>query len=166
MDNRDRHERSRTDSILFVLLRVCRTAEDLLLAMRDQLTAYASASDAPNGDVLVKSETDARQQLVSAKAKLSKFEKLFGPEADSGGFATKLQQADERVKVLEAQLKSGAEASNMLYNEIDRLSSAWSTLDQQNAAKVWNLTHTEEKIQKLSIEVSLDLWLSWTNRGR
>lgn len=44
---------------------------------------------------------------------------------------------------------------NMLYGEIDRLSTAWSTLDEQNSAKVFNLVHLEEKVQRLNTDVRL-----------
>jgi hypothetical protein len=40
-----------------------------------------------------------------------------------------------------------------LYSEIERLSGAWQILDEQNSAKVWNMASTEEKLQRLSVEV-------------
>jgi hypothetical protein len=42
----------------------------------------------------------------------------------------------------------------MLYSEIERLSEAWQALDEQNASKVFNLAAMEEKMQRLSAEVS------------
>lgn len=41
----------------------------------------------------------------------------------------------------------------MLYGEIDRLSAAWSTLDEQNSSKVFNLVSLEEKVQRLNTDV-------------
>jgi hypothetical protein len=41
----------------------------------------------------------------------------------------------------------------MLYGEIDRLSAAWSTLDEQNSSKVFNLVNLEEKVQRLNTDV-------------
>lgn len=43
----------------------------------------------------------------------------------------------------------------MLYGEIERLSEAWQALDEQNASKIFNLAAMEEKLQRLSAEVSL-----------
>lgn len=40
-----------------------------------------------------------------------------------------------------------------LYSEIERLSGAWQLLDEQNSAKVWIMASTEEKLQRLSVEV-------------
>lgn len=41
----------------------------------------------------------------------------------------------------------------MLYGEIDRLSVAWSALDEQSNSKVFNLVHLEEKVQRLTTDV-------------
>lgn len=41
----------------------------------------------------------------------------------------------------------------MLYGEIDQLSTAWSTLDEQNNLKVFSLLNLEEKVQRLNTEV-------------
>lgn len=46
----------------------------------------------------------------------------------------------------------------MLYAEIDRLSNAWATLDEQNGNKIFNLGHLEEKVQRLNTEVCLALF--------
>lgn len=46
----------------------------------------------------------------------------------------------------------------MLYSEIERLSEAWQALDEQNASKVFNLAAMEEKMQRLSAEVSAGRW--------
>ena len=40
----------------------------------------------------------------------------------------------------------------MLYGEIDQLSTAWSTLDEQNNLKVFNLLNLEEKVQRLNTD--------------
>ena len=41
----------------------------------------------------------------------------------------------------------------MLYGEIDRLSAAWSILDEQSASKVFNLVDLAEKVQRLNTDV-------------
>ncbi|KAM0789473.1 hypothetical protein ACM66B_000293 [Microbotryomycetes sp. NB124-2] len=138
------------EDIVLDLQKRLKTAEELLLALREQLTNYAKGTGS-NAENIAKSEEQARQELATSQAKLAKLEALF-TSSDTSEMATKLQKAEDRVQVLEAQAKSSAEASNMLYSEIERLSLAWSTLEEQNAQKVWTLTHTEEKIQKLTVE--------------
>ncbi|KAK4054236.1 E3 ubiquitin-protein ligase bre1 [Microbotryomycetes sp. JL201] len=130
-----------------------KTAEELLLALREQLTNYTKGTGT-NAENIAQSEERAREELAQTQSKLAKLEALF-TSSDTSELATKLQKAEERVRVLEAQAKSSAESSNMLYSEIERLSLAWSTLEEQNAQKVWNLTHTEEKIQKLAVEATM-----------
>lgn len=53
----------------------------------------------------------------------------------------------------------------MLYGEIERLSEAWQALDEQNASKIFNLAAMEEKLQRLSAEVSLFSPLQPQTRG-
>lgn len=59
----------------------------------------------------------------------------------------------------------------MLIQEVDRLSAAWSTLDQQNRDKVLNLIQYEDKLAKLVTEVRharnyADCVLKLDNRNR
>ncbi|GAA6018504.1 hypothetical protein JCM10207_007199 [Rhodosporidiobolus poonsookiae] len=134
-------------------------AEALLLALRDQLTHYAAAAASAGGGVpsaqqLVESETRAREDLHRAKTRLEKLERLCGTEADPGTreLVEKLREKEDEVKRAEAKVKSGEAATNMLYGEIDRMSTAWAALDEQNASKVFNLASLEDKIQRLNAD--------------
>lgn len=132
-----------------------RTAEDLLLALRDQLHSYSSASEMLNAQTIVDSETEARKELSACQARLASLEALLGPEGkvEISELVQQLKEREERVIVLDAQMKSQDHATNMLYGEIDRLSSAWSILDEQNASKVFSLVNLEEKVQRLNTDV-------------
>ncbi|SCZ89366.1 BZ3500_MvSof-1268-A1-R1_Chr9g10383 [Microbotryum saponariae] len=134
-------------------------AEALLLALRDQLHSYAAAAGATaNGAIdastIVQSEMDARKELSEAKAQLAKFEPFFGPgpEYSSEAVARKITAATERLAVAEAQVQSNELATNMLYSEIDRLSAAWSTLDEQQSSKAAQLHALEEKVHRSATE--------------
>lgn len=85
-----------------------RTAEDLLLALRDQLRSYSSIRGTFDSQTLAKSETDARLELSNCREKLDKLEALLGPEGNAQvkDLVKKLEARDERLKVLEAQVKS------------------------------------------------------------
>lgn len=117
----------------------------------DQLKAYAASSSDPNAASLAESESAARRELASTRAQLAVFQAQLGPEAtpDARDLATKLVERDGKLKELEAQLKAQEHSTDMLYAEIDRLSTAWATLDEQNSSKVFNLQHLEEKAGKL-----------------
>ncbi|GAA5978816.1 hypothetical protein JCM5350_004831 [Sporobolomyces pararoseus] len=130
------------------------TAEQLLLALKGQLESYAAAGGVPDAERLVRSETEARTELTKALEKLEKLERIFGSNSDPEvrELAEKLREREEALKVADAQIKSHDAASNALYGEIDRLSAAWSALDEQNSSKVFNLVHLEEKLQRLGAE--------------
>lgn len=134
-----------------------RTAENLLLALRDQLHAYTTASPESNATVIADSEMTARAELSTARSRLSKLESLLSPSADGqvelADLAKRLQEKEEQVKVFEAQLKSSEGETNMLYGEVERLSTAWSALDEMCASKVFGLVGMEEKVQKAQAEV-------------
>ncbi|BGP25184.1 E3 ubiquitin-protein ligase BRE1 [Rhodotorula toruloides] len=132
-------------------------AEGLLLALRDQLHSYAGPAgglSAPSARDLVDSETRARADLADAQNRVMKLEAILGPggRADVREMAEKLEEKTHELKVAQSQVKSQEAAANMLYGEIDRLSTAWATLDEQNASKVFNLAAVEEKLQRLSAE--------------
>ncbi|GAA5830964.1 hypothetical protein JCM5353_004455 [Sporobolomyces roseus] len=129
-------------------------AEKLLLALRGQLESYAAAGGAPDSERLVRSETEARTELTRALEKLERLEKIVGPGGDPqvSELAERLREREEELKSAEAQVKSHEAASNMLYGEIDRLSAAWSALDEQNSSKVFNLANLEDKLQRLGAE--------------
>lgn len=42
-----------------------------------------------------------------------------------------------------------------MYGEVDKLSVAWETLDKQNKLKVFDLAALEDKVLKVTTEVSL-----------
>ncbi|GAA6052195.1 hypothetical protein JCM3770_000790 [Rhodotorula araucariae] len=132
-------------------------AEGLLLALRDQLSDYAAQGGgmpAPSAQQLIDSETRARADLAEAQQRVVRLEAIIGPggRADVREMAERLEEKQRELKVAEAQVKSQEAASNMLYGEIDRLSAAWQSLDEQNASKVFNLAALEDKIQRLSAD--------------
>lgn len=131
-----------------------RVAEDLLIALRDQLQTYAASSGDPNAAALAESESEARRELASTRAALARYEAQLGPEASSDvrSLSEKLVERHAKLAELEASLKAQEHSTNMLYGEIDRLSEAWATLDEQNASKVFGLQALEDKVQRLVSE--------------
>lgn len=141
------------EDIIQDLQKRLRIAEDLLLALRDQLRAYTSCGPF-DGATIAKSETEARKELSQCQTRLAKLDSILGPEGnvEVAQLVEQVQGQEAKLKVLEAQLKSQEYSTNMLYGEIDRLSAAWSTLDEQNSSKVFNLVSLEEKVQRLNTE--------------
>ncbi|GAA5837842.1 hypothetical protein JCM11251_004674 [Rhodosporidiobolus azoricus] len=155
----DAEEGEVEDDLVTDLQSRLKKAEGLLLALRDQLHSYATAGAAsstgtPSAGQLVESETRAREELQRAQARLEKLDRLLGPggEVEVRAMAERLREKDEEVRKAEAKVKSSEAATNMLYGEIDRLSTAWASLDEQNASKVFNLASLEDKIQRLNAD--------------
>ncbi|GAA5893424.1 hypothetical protein JCM6882_008029 [Rhodosporidiobolus microsporus] len=155
----DAEEGEVEDDLVADLQTRLKKAEGLLLALRDQLHSYATAGAAsstgtPSAGQLVESETRAREELQRAQTRLEKLDRLLGPSGDVEvrAMAERLREKDEEVRKAEAKVKSQEAATNMLYGEIDRLSTAWASLDEQNASKVFNLASLEDKIQRLNAD--------------
>ncbi|GAA5931004.1 hypothetical protein JCM3775_000775 [Rhodotorula graminis] len=145
------------DDVVADLSARLKKAEGLLLALRDQLSEYAAQGGgmpAPSAQQLIDSETRARADLAEAQQRVERLEALLGPggRADIKEMAERLEEKQRELKVAEAQVKGQETASNMLYGEIDRLSAAWQSLDEQNASKVFNLAALEDKVQRLSAD--------------
>lgn len=86
-----------------------RSATDLAFGLRDQLKSYSA--NAGSASALVESETNIRQELVKTKKRLDHFESILAvsPEhqdGDAAAISKKAVEQEERIKVLEAQVKS------------------------------------------------------------
>lgn len=100
-------------------------AEELLLALGEQLRAYAASSSAssasaassssgggglsnPNVQALIESETRARSDLVEARRRVEKLEAILGPggRADVREMADRLEEKARELKAAEAKATS------------------------------------------------------------
>lgn len=103
-------------------------AEELLLALGEQLRAYAAASSSassasasassssggggglsgPNVQALIESETRARSDLVEARRRVEKLEAILGPggRADVREMADRLEEKARELKAAEAKATS------------------------------------------------------------
>ncbi|GJN91021.1 hypothetical protein Rhopal_004035-T1 [Rhodotorula paludigena] len=145
------------DDVVADLSARLKKAEGLLLALGEQLKDYAAQTggmSAPSAQQLIDSETRARADLAEAQQRIVRLEAILGPggRGDVRELAERLEEKQRELKKAEAQVKGSEAATNMLYGEIDRLSTAWAALDEQNSSKVFNLAALEEKIQRLNAE--------------
>ena len=112
-------------------------AEELLLALGEQLRAYAASSSGssasatasssvggaggaglsgPNVQALIESETRARSDLVEARRRVEKLEAILGPggRADVREMADRLEEKARELKAAEAKATSQEAVSPML----------------------------------------------------
>jgi E3 ubiquitin-protein ligase BRE1 len=93
---------------------IARAAEDLALALRDQLKSYTSTAGLSDAAGIIASETEARRELSQAKERLSHLESMLGSggDADLAGLVAKVENRDQTIKALEANLKAATLASH------------------------------------------------------
>ncbi|KAH8920247.1 BRE1-domain-containing protein [Atractiella rhizophila] len=129
-------------------------AESLALTLRDQLKSYSQNSGLLNVQTIMQSEEKARMELREVKEQLERLQALVGDAAsvEVKQLKERVEERDRRVRILEAQLKTQEASTSMLYGEVDRLSAAWQTLDEQCSNKVFTLVGLEEKVAKLLTE--------------
>lgn len=111
-------------------------AEELLLALGEQLRAYAASSSAsssssaaasssgggaglsgPNVQALIESETRARSDLVEARRRVEKLEAILGPggRVDVREMADRLEEKARELKAAEAKATSQEAVSPVLF---------------------------------------------------
>ncbi|KAF9218332.1 BRE1-domain-containing protein [Gyrodon lividus] len=91
----------------------------------------------------IASETNTREELTRYR---SAFGESTSPETRA--LAQQLQAKDNELQKLRLLTEQQAQAETSLYAEIDRFSSLWEGLDQQVKKKVFDLSGSEEKLQR------------------
>jgi len=125
-------------------------ADETIKSLQAQIEQLAQNSKSEDSASLIRSEAETRQELVTARQRLESINKLLGPDAtpDLSDMAKRLQAEVDRQQVLETKLAAQEASASMLYTEVDRLSTAWAVLDEQNRDKVFKLAEHDEKVLK------------------
>ncbi|MBW0476096.1 hypothetical protein O181_015811 [Austropuccinia psidii MF-1] len=125
-------------------------AEETIKSLHSQMEHIVEASNLQDATALIRSEADSRQELVTVRKQLEELRELIGPNGNPElvEMSNRIQLQIERQKVLEAKLAAQEASASMLYTEVDRLSTAWAALDEQNRDKVFKLVEHDEKILK------------------
>ncbi|OAV96668.1 hypothetical protein, variant [Puccinia triticina 1-1 BBBD Race 1] len=125
-------------------------AEETITSLRAQIEQLAQDSKSEDSAPLIRSEAEARQDLVVARQRVESIDRLLGPDGNSeiSEITKRLQAEVDRQQVLEAKLAAQEASASMLYTEVDRLSTAWAVLDEQNRDKVFKLAEHDEKVLK------------------
>ncbi|KAL1755624.1 hypothetical protein FB107DRAFT_274640 [Schizophyllum commune] len=98
-----------------------------------------------------RSEADVRTQLAAAHSELAAYRSVYGestssPELDK--LASELRRKEEELKRLKLENEQHVQSMNMLYEEQDKLATAWDALEAQVNDKVFELVGVEEKLVK------------------
>jgi len=76
---------------------------------------------------------------------------------DTRQLAERLRLKEEELKSLRLQDAQRADAEATLYDEIEKLSTAWESLQAQVTSKVFDLAVAEDRIMKANLDVSRNL---------
>lgn len=125
-----------------------------LQAAETALSQLSGAEQPPDHEALVKARVDAEERVVRLSRELQELKKVFGEECLSSlppDVAQLNQQVRrqaeelERLRLLTTSLES---AEGELFKELEKLSTAWETLEKQVKSKVFDLYSMEEKVSK------------------
>ncbi|TFK25168.1 hypothetical protein FA15DRAFT_367027 [Coprinopsis marcescibilis] len=113
-------------------------------ALQHALSTY----DQENPDIgkHIKAQAEAEEKLAKVSAELAKYQRVFG---DSSGPKVEDTTELERLRLLQSEHEK-TEAS--LYEELEKLSSAWENLDKQLNSKVYKLGELEDKLAHAKAE--------------
>ncbi|KIK67228.1 hypothetical protein GYMLUDRAFT_858299 [Collybiopsis luxurians FD-317 M1] len=119
-------------------------SEIRLAALEEVLSK--SKQDRPDIAQHVQSETEAHRKLAEVTSQLTRYRNVYGElsQSDPSQMPGELQ----RLRLLD----HGMQAESALYTEIEKLSSAWETLDGQVRSKTLDLSAMEERLSKATVE--------------
>ncbi|KAF9060655.1 hypothetical protein BDP27DRAFT_1236457 [Rhodocollybia butyracea] len=110
--------------------------------------------DHPDVAQHMQSEAEALQKLTQATSQLTKYQNVYGELSGSSSdqMARELQRKEEEIRRLRLLDSQHAQAESALYTEIEKLSSAWETLDGQVKNKVFDLSAMEERLTRATVD--------------
>ncbi|KXN91035.1 E3 ubiquitin-protein ligase BRE1 [Leucoagaricus sp. SymC.cos] len=94
------------------------------------------------------------RRILELTESLDKYRAFIGPNSspDLAELTQLLKEKEEECEKLRLLELQGGEAEKALYAELDKLSSAWETLDRQVKSKVFDLAALEERLSKSQMD--------------
>ncbi|KAG6920311.1 hypothetical protein DXG01_005080 [Tephrocybe rancida] len=111
-----------------------------------------------------KAEADALQKVADIQLQLDKYKAVYGDTSalppDTSTLVEQLRHKEEEVQRLRLQDIQHTQASShiaetTLYAELDKLSTAWESLERQVKDKVFDLSNLENQLKKAASEARL-----------
>ncbi|KAF8813812.1 BRE1-domain-containing protein [Phlegmacium glaucopus] len=128
-------------------------AENRVAALERTFSVY---QDQPERVEHMKAAADAFTQLSEANAQLEKYHRTYGDlsslSPDVSRLAEQLRMKEEALERLRMSATQQTESEKSLFVELEKLSTAWETLDRQLKSKVFDLANLEDRLAKSSVE--------------
>ncbi|KAG5733688.1 E3 ubiquitin-protein ligase BRE1 [Termitomyces sp. T112] len=129
-------------------------AEQRVSILEHSLSKYQDAH--PDIAEHLKAEADALQRLADVQAQLEKYKRVYGDASglppDTSALAEQLRRKEEEVHKLRLQDTQHTQAETSLYTELEKLSTAWESLERQVKEKVFDLGNLENQLKKATSE--------------
>ncbi|KAG5353505.1 hypothetical protein C0989_006319 [Termitomyces sp. Mn162] len=129
-------------------------AEQRASILEQSLSKYQDAH--PDIAEHLKAEADALQRLADVQAQLEKYKRVYGDASglppDTSALAEQLRRKEEEVHKLRLQDTQHTQAETSLYTELEKLSTAWESLERQVKEKVFDLGNLENQLKKATSE--------------
>ncbi|KAJ3567584.1 hypothetical protein NP233_g6273 [Leucocoprinus birnbaumii] len=126
-----------------------RQAQHHVTAMRQTMSSYEA-----DVQQSMQQHIQMSQKILELTEELERYRAFLGsdPSADVGELKKLLKEKEdelEKHRLLETQR---LEAEKTLYSELEKITSAWETLDQQVKSKVFDLAALEERLSRSQME--------------
>ncbi|KZV74440.1 hypothetical protein PENSPDRAFT_205699 [Peniophora sp. CONT] len=130
-------------------------AESEATAMRSTLESLDL--ERPDLASHLRSEADARRQLAAATDLLSRYRATYGESSSlppqTRELSEQLKRKEEELKGLRLQDSQREQGEAALYSELDALTTAWESAEQQLKSKVLDLKGMEDQMRRAATEV-------------
>ncbi|KAG6903108.1 hypothetical protein C0995_006295 [Termitomyces sp. Mi166 len=130
------------------------TAERQASIVEKLLLKYQEAR--PDMAEHLKTEADALQRLAEVQAQLDQYKRVYGDASglptDTSALAEQLRHKEEEVEKLRLQDAQHTQAEASLYTELEKLSTAWESLERQVKDKIFDLSNLENQLKKAASE--------------
>lgn len=123
-------------------------------AAETALSQLGGADQPPDYEALVQARVDAEERVVRLSRELEDLKRVFGDECltslppDVNQLNQQIQRQAEELERLRLLTTSLESAEGELFKELEKLSTAWETLEKQVKSKVFDLYQMEEKVSK------------------
>ncbi|CAO1617547.1 unnamed protein product [Sympodiomycopsis kandeliae] len=128
----------------------------VIASLQERLKAAVDASDDLQRQLDARgsstTEQDLSAKMSSMQKELDELKEVLQGAASGEEAAEKVKHQQLRIEQLQGELTAANESTNALCDEIEKLSKAYSDMDQQASSKVMDLTKMEEKVLRLTTE--------------
>lgn len=134
------------------------TEEDteMIASLQSRLKAATDRSEDLQRQLDARNSAAGEEELLakvsSLQAELDQLNSVLQGVSSSDEASEKIKQQQQRIEQLSGELTAANESTTALCDEVEKLSKAYSEMDQQASSKVMDLSKMEDKVLRLTTE--------------